>query len=1072
MAVRPERFLYARYHAGIRLVEHSENENSFIIPNLLTRPAMLLEPMVANALCEADNPGESTILLRAVIERFGRKVGSFPHGDDEGIGVNGSGLTQQVMEMLSEYGLDHPASWLLTGTVQFERSSHSKILPSWMPVSMKSVASTDADAHLHILSSGDLYLTDYIKSPESNLPSTLPSPSDPSSLVSRELAFSAMEKGDIAGAMKMLDLAGTGASESTLLHMILAMQVDPFADIVPLLQLLSGDAKDGHKDMTCSTSKALAALALYLRTRHQQGNSKTGVSRSAETFSAEWMRQLAPSVQRNHGVQRMRHYLLEEKAIKKAVTRKYNKVEPDVKWNSRCNESKHIWNEGPFKERENLLLLEKIEDWLGRRRPGVIGREGAQIALERGEKTLADILNRANDHDDNSFGGTVESGVASSWANAIGEGRTDEDNLSAYFRMAEGANEDSAWKTKGLEDLTKHKNKVKIIGQDIIKLEESTSSVDVGEPGKVKPLYDIVFEAPNDDSPAGFYMEVPRGSSCDVGLLHGPIHDSRKRCTIEFWFHVPIAEEVSEEIILARRCVCSPEEDLSKLCVAGQGEKSLWELALLPTGDLEFRTSGGTTLNSSDGGDDADFGGKASDMMGDFGGDDNGSAAENSNHGEISWERWNHVCLLFSSKHLEDMIECSVTMMMKGLRVASTVVRIVPPGLEEEKFEDSTAVDGVMANSVILFGLNPVGNLRFTELRLWSCERNEDDVKMMMYEYLPAAENKKKFKVKIRNKNKADTENTKGGESRLLAPPKFDRGLLAPPRNVDDSSPPQGLLLPPPRSRRDIEKEKEIVEKVDTKIENENLFDFIPPLGMNTNNESEKISSSLDQTKDSVDSSGFPTPAFTQGPKFQEQTSEATARGIFAQSEPTSVPAGAKTVENLSASFRDGKEAKSKQLREGRNVDKMNVPVSLEELVRQSPLLSRQVRSSAAAALVRGPPATRHFGGNRGGFDFSSIVKTNKAQSGRVGVGSIAICGAEKTVVYKYDRLPPGKIYPIVSLFMSFRHQGYYIDILFIIFWGESRVPLARSLVTKWTTMVANICAAFRPRRSVWWCSN
>lgn len=30
--------------------------------------------------------------------------------------------------------------------------------------------------------------------------------------------------------------------------------------------------------------------------------------------------------------------------------------------------------------------------------------------------------------------------------------------------------------------------------------------------------------------------------------------------------------------------------------------------------------------------------------------------------------------------------------------------------------------------------------------------------------------------------------------------------------------------------------------------------------------------------------------------------------------------------------------------------------------------LSKQVRNSAAAAIVRGPPATRHFGGNRGGL--------------------------------------------------------------------------------------------------------
>mmetsp|Transcript_9082 Transcript_9082/g.13252 ORF Transcript_9082/g.13252 Transcript_9082/m.13252 type:complete len:2301 (+) Transcript_9082:206-7108(+) len=1010
MTVRPERFLYARYHAGIRLVEHNENENSFPIPTCITRPAMLLEPMVANALCEADNPGESTILLRAVIERFGRKVGSFPHGEDEGIGVNGTGLTQQVMKMLSAYKLHHPASWLLTGTVQFERTSHSKILPSWMPVSTKSVSSPDADSYLHVLSNGDLYFMDYVKSPDHNMASTLPLPSDPSSVFSRELALAAMKEGDIAGAMKMLDLSGTAESESTLLQMVLAMQADPFADVVPLLQLLSGDVKDGHTHKKCSTSSALATLTLHLRSRKQLGNSRSGISKSGETLSSQWMRQLAPSVQRNHGAQRVRHYLLGESAITKAVTSKLKKIEPDVKWNTRCNESKHIWNEGPFKERENLLLLERMEDWLGRRRPGVIGREGAQIALERGEKTLADILNRANEHDDDgSFGGTVETGVASSWINAIGEGRTDEENLSAYFRISEGADEDSAWKTEGLEDLTKHKNKVKIIGQDIIKLKESSSSVDVGEPGKVKPLYDIVFDEPNDDSPVGFYMEVPRGSSCDVGLLHGPIHDSRKRCTIEFWFHVPMAEEVAEEIILVRRCVCDSEEDLSTLCVAGHSEKSLWELALLPTGELEFRTSGGTILNSSDGGDDGDFGGKPSDMMGDFGEDDNGNSADMSTHGEISWQRWNHVCLIFSSKHHEDMIECSITMMMKGLRVASAVARIVPPGLEEEKFEDSTAVDGVLANSVILFGLNPVGNLRFTELRLWSCERNEDDVKMMMYEYLRAAENKKRFKVKIRNKKKADAENAKGGGSKFLAPPKFGKGLLSPPRDVNDSSHPQGLLLPPPRSRRDVEQEKEIVKEVDGIFENENLFDFIPPLGMNADKEIEITSSSLVPTKDSVDSSGFPAPFSTQVPMVATQSSEPTEQSRSAESLPVSVPT---TGENLS-SLRGGKEAIAKQSEAESNPDEIIEPLSIQEPVRKLPLLSRQVRSSAAAALVRGPPATRHFGGNRGGFDFSNTTRADGTESARVGVGSIAICGAEKTVVYKYDRLPPGKIYPI-----------------------------------------------------------
>jgi len=42
---------------------------------------------------------------------------------------------------------------------------------------------------------------------------------------------------------------------------------------------------------------------------------------------------------------------------------------------------------------------------VGKKRPTVLGKEGAEAGLERGEKTLADILNRANDYDEDSFGG-------------------------------------------------------------------------------------------------------------------------------------------------------------------------------------------------------------------------------------------------------------------------------------------------------------------------------------------------------------------------------------------------------------------------------------------------------------------------------------------------------------------------------------------------------------------------------------------------------------------------------------------------------------------------------------------
>ena len=59
-----------------------------------------------------------------------------------------------------------------------------------------------------------------------------------------------------------------------------------------------------------------------------------------------------------------------------------------------------------------------------------------------------------------------------------------------------------------------------------------------------------------------------------------------------------------------------------------------------------------------------------------------------------------------------------------------------------------------------------------------------------------------------------------------------------------------------------------------------------------------------------------------------------------------------------------------------------------------------------SAALIRGPPATRHFGGNRGGSpDYRELE--------RFGVGAICICESEKTIVWRDDQVPPRLTYPI-----------------------------------------------------------
>lgn len=1025
MAMRPERFLYFKYHAGTRMVEYGEKENSVTLPTSVTRPAMLLEPMVANALCEADNPSVSTILLRAVVERFGRKIGSFPHREDEGIGTGGSGLTPQVLELLSAYGHKHPSSWLLTGSNRFDRNANSKILPLWMPMAQKSFAAINSDANLHVISTGDQYFADYLRSPDTNMAATLPRQSDPSSIFCGELAMKAMKNGDVAGALKFLDLAGSESSDSAMLQLVLAAQNDPFADVTPALKALSGYGEEGYGRSSSfnHSSASLAALALDLRLRSQSGSIKlnNGVFEKMSTeTSRRYMRQLAPSIQRSHRSNRVRHRLIGEEAVDKAVTRKQETKDPDKLWSMPCNESKHIWNEGPFKDKENILLLDRMEEWLGRRRPTILGKEGAEMALEKGEKTLADILNRA-DYDDDSFGAHDEAGPVENkggWVEGIGEGRTDDDMLSCYFRMSEGGDEDSPWRNEGLNDLSKHKSKMIVIDAENTRLEETTSSVDTGEgeAGKVKILYDIVFDEHHDgETPSGLVLQADRGSCVDVGMLHSSTNHARKRCTIEFWYHLPAG--VTEEIVLARRSISSDTDEVSKLCIASDREFALWELAVKPTGELEFRTCGGTQLLSTEG-DDDDFGG--GDMMGDFG-DDDGIVADG-NNALVNWARkdgsgggWNHVAIVFSSRHQDDLSDCLVTMFMKGTRVASTVAAIDNiPGTEDDFVPNSNNIDDVMRKSILIFCMNPVADFRFTELRVWSCERSEDDIKMMMYEYLKAAETKQKFKVKIRSKQRVDTAAEKkigfglappraSAGLRLAAPPAggTKRALLAPPADIAAS---KDGFLPPPRNRR---KDKQS-ESQPSAISD--VFGGFPSLD------------SFPQSKVG-DNVGLPPKSIMDG------------FGIAPTPVKLKPPPGSQidpfdSAFDPSVAFFPDLSTKQASEQFGRNQPQMQVnlnpfdqrsnesgsfgtsdSLTKVDIWKSGIPLSRQVRSSAAAALVRGPPATRHFGGNRGGL--AATERDDRMATGNFGVGSIAICGAEKTVVYKQDRSTPGKTYPI-----------------------------------------------------------
>ena len=96
LAIRPDRSVYLSCHSGSRMVEHGENMNRFLAPIPTTRPAFLLEPLIASALSQSGGVGTDIsendtiqILLRTLLERFGRKTSSFPHSENEGTGTLG-----------------------------------------------------------------------------------------------------------------------------------------------------------------------------------------------------------------------------------------------------------------------------------------------------------------------------------------------------------------------------------------------------------------------------------------------------------------------------------------------------------------------------------------------------------------------------------------------------------------------------------------------------------------------------------------------------------------------------------------------------------------------------------------------------------------------------------------------------------------------------------------------------------------------------------------------------------------------------------------------------------------------
>lgn len=122
LGVRPDRviFLPMRY-----TVEDASAGIS--VPGPITKPALLLEPLVANALGEnVDNDTRQSI-LHTVLERFGPKLSATPHGENEGVGTLGAGITAEVYAMLGT-----------SLNAYLQKGEEKKILTPWVPNILKS----------------------------------------------------------------------------------------------------------------------------------------------------------------------------------------------------------------------------------------------------------------------------------------------------------------------------------------------------------------------------------------------------------------------------------------------------------------------------------------------------------------------------------------------------------------------------------------------------------------------------------------------------------------------------------------------------------------------------------------------------------------------------------------------------------------------------------------------------------------------------------------------------------------------------------------------------------------------
>ena len=101
------------------------------------------------------------------------------------------------------------------------------------------------------------------------------------------------------------------------------------------------------------------------------------------------------------------------------------------------------------------MSLDHIEAWLGQRNPMKLGEEGAKEDASAGVTLLQEII---KNNDESSHNDDEIEDVRTGWIDRVGEGRTEDENLSLYYRFVEGVQEDSKWIRTGFSDLSSYHN--------------------------------------------------------------------------------------------------------------------------------------------------------------------------------------------------------------------------------------------------------------------------------------------------------------------------------------------------------------------------------------------------------------------------------------------------------------------------------------------------------------------------------------------------------------------------------------------------------------------------------------